>query len=110
MSLRHALKVAAVMCGIYLCHIGVDGTSRKSLYQKVHFLYGETIATIGSLTDIHACLRTCDDACGYVQYAANGTCVLYSEALLLTEPANRTGQVDGYRKVSLHKSMSMYCL
>ena len=112
MSLRDIFKVTVlmfVMCVIHLCHIGVDCTSQKSLYQKVHFRHGEKIGTIGTVSDRHACLRACDDACGYVQYAANGTCVLYSEALLLTEPATKTGQKVGYRKVILHNSILIYC-
>ena len=102
MSLSAMCKVTVAMYGMYLCYISVDCTSRSSLFRQVHFLYGETIAITASVRSIHACLLTCDNACGYVQYAANGTCVLYSEALLLTEPANITGQKDGYRKVSLH--------
>jgi len=98
-----------VVFGICLCYIGVDCTSRSSLFRQVHFLYGETIAITASVRSIHACLLTCDDSCGYVQYAANGTCVLYSEALLLIEPATIAGQKDGYRKVSLHSSILVYC-
>ena len=95
-------KVTVVVFGIYLCYIGVDCTSRSSLFRKAHFLYGETIAITDSVRSKHACLLTCGDNCDYVQYAENGTCFLYFEALHLTEPANRTGQKDGYRKVSLH--------
>ena len=102
-------KVTVVVFGIYLCNIGVDCTSRSSLFRQVHFLYGETIATTASVRSIHACLLTCDDACSYVQYAANGTCVLYSGALLLIEPATKTGQKVGYRKVILHNSILIYC-
>ena len=97
-----------VMCVIYLCHIGVDCTSQNSLYQRVHFLHGKKIGTIGSVPDIHDCLRRCDNTCGYVQYVANGTCVLFSEALLLTEPANTTGQIGGYRKVSQLEAIPMF--
>ena len=98
-------NVSLAVFGIYLCYIGVDCTSRSSLFRQVFFLYGETIAITASVRSIHACLLTCGDACGYVQYATNGTCVLYSEALLLTEPATLTGQKVGYRKVSLHNSI-----
>ena len=101
MNFSAMCKVTVVVFGIYLCYIGVECTSRWSLFRQVHFLYGETIAITASVRSIHACLLTCDNACSYVQYAANGTCVLYSEALLLTEPATLTGQKVGYRKVSM---------
>ena len=76
---------------------------------RYSFCMARSIAITDSVRNIHACLSTCDDACGYVQYAVNGTCVLYSEALLLTEPATKTGQKVGYRKVILHNFILRYC-
>jgi len=68
-------------------------------FEKVHFLYGNNITVTNDLGSLLECLRICRTNCGYVQYTDTGLCVLYSEVLLLTEPAVTEGQMVGYRKV-----------
>jgi len=80
-----------------------------SVFRVANFLNGNINATKGSITSVLPCFRKCGDTCGYVQYRADGTCVFYSEAVLLTEPAVVEGQIQGYRKVSgIHVFFSMY--
>jgi len=70
-----------------------------SKLKKETFSFGSSVSTTSGVTRVLDCIVTCGDTCDYVQYMADGTCVLYADALLLTEPATVEGQVQGYRKV-----------
>ena len=103
-------NILMVIIGLTLCTV-VFSNTRFSFFRVANFLNGNIIATKGSITSVLACFRTCGhcgDTCGYVQYRADGTCVFYSEAVLLTEPAVVEGQIQGYRKVSGIHVFSMY--
>jgi len=67
--------------------------------KKESFIYGSSVSSKSGVTRVLNCIVTCGDTCAYVQYMADGTCVLYSDATLLTEPATVEGLVQGYRKV-----------
>jgi len=79
----------------------VETTLSFSKFGNVHFMFGTSTSTVIGVTSVFGCLRTCGDTCGYVQYTPDGTCVLYSQAVLLTEPATIVGKIHGYRKVRL---------
>ena len=78
----------------------VFSNTRVSVFRVANFHNGNIIASNGGVTRKIDCLLTCGGTCGYVQYRADDTCVLYSQALLLTEPAAVEGQIQGYQKVS----------
>ena len=101
MQRRYAFrKVSVVIIGVIsLCSM-VDANRRFSVFRETKFQFGNIIATKGGITSVLACFQMCGDTCGYVQYTNDGTCVLYSQVLLLTEPATVKGQIQGYRKVS----------
>ena len=83
-----------------LCKM-VDSNTRYSGFKKVNFQNDIVIGSNGGARSVFDCLRTCGDTCGYVQYTPDGTCVLYSQAVPLTEPAGVEGKIHGYRKVRL---------
>jgi len=97
-NVRTFCIVLVYICWI-LAYIVVGSKTYSALFSKAHFIYGEQIATSNGVPSVFACLLTCDDACGYVQYTDNDTCTLYADAALLTEPTNGAGQIKGYRKV-----------
>lgn len=82
-----------------IVYVVVESQKQSALFSRAHFIYGERIATSNGVPSILSCLLTCSDTCGYVQYTENGTCTLFADVALLTEPANVTGQIEGYRKV-----------
>jgi len=86
---------------ILILPLVVETTLSFSKFGNVHFMFGNTISTVIGVTSALSCLRTCGETCGYVQYTPDGTCVLYSQAVLLTEPAVVDGKIHGYRKVRL---------
>ena len=95
------MKFLMVIIGLaFLCKM-VDSNTRYSGFKKVNFQYGIVIGSNGGTRSVFDCLRTCGDFCGYVQYTNDGTCVLYSQAVLLTEPAVVEENIHGYRKVRI---------
>ena len=87
-------NILMVIIGLTVCAV-VFWNTRFSVFREANFLNGNIIATKGSITSVLACFRTCGDTCGYVQYRADGTCVFYSEAVILTEPVVVEGQILG---------------
>jgi len=86
---------------ILILPLFVETTLSFSKFGNVHFMFGNTISTVSGITSALGCLSMCGDTCGYVQYTPDGTCILYSQAVLLTEPAVLEGKIHGYRKVRL---------
>jgi len=93
------LYISLVNVILMFVYVVVETQKRSALFSKAHFICGERIATCNGVPSVFACLLTCNDTCGYVQYTDNGTCALYADAALLTEPTNNEGQIKGYRKV-----------
>jgi len=99
-------KVTCMTCellGLFLLILPlvVETTLSISKFGNVHFMFGNTISTVSGVTSVFGCLRTCGDTCGYVQYTPDDTCILYSQTVLLIEPAVVEGKIHGYRKVRL---------
>ena len=86
------------ICLISVCTL-VFSHTKVSVFRVANFQNGNISAINGGVTSVLACHLTCYDTCGYVQYRADDTCVLYSQALLLTEPAVE-GAIQGYQKLS----------
>ena len=93
-------NISTVFIGLTVVCTVVHSNTRVSVFREVNFQNGNIIASNVGVTSVFACLLTCRDTCGYVQYTTDGTCSLYSETLLLTEPAAVKGNTRGYRKVS----------
>jgi len=101
MKHREAFRnLPMVIIGLTSVCTVVFSNTRVSVFRVANFQNGNIIASNGGVTRKIDCLLTCGDTCGYVQYRTDDTCVLYSQALLLTEPAAVEGQIQGYQKVS----------
>jgi len=97
MELLHRIKF--ISCVLLIMAYAVETQDTFSMFRNVHFSFGTSISTSSGVKSVLACVFTCGDTCGYVQYTPDGTCVLYSQAVILTEPATVEGQVQGYHKV-----------
>jgi len=86
-------------CVLLIMPNAVETKNTYSMFKNVYITFGTNISTSSGVKSVLACVVTCGDTCGYVQYTPNGTCVLYSQAVLLTEPATVVGKILGYRKV-----------
>jgi len=93
------LIISMLVLAIPFLLLVVETKYRFSKFSIGYFMYGTTISTSSGVKSVLACIFTCGDTCGYVQYSPDGTCVLYSQAVLLTEPATVVGKLQGYRKV-----------
>ena len=97
MELLYTIKF--MTCVLLIMPNVVETQHTFSMLRKVHITFGTNISTSSGVKSVLACVFTCGDTCGYVQYSPDGTCVLYSQAVLLTEPATVVGKILGYRKV-----------
>ena len=96
-------RMSCVLLGMFILILPlvVETTLFNSKFGNVHLIFGTSISNVSGVTSVFDCLRTCGDTCGYVQYTPDVTCVLYSQAVLLTEPAGVEGKIHGYRKIRL---------
>ena len=93
-------KFPLVIIGLTSVCTVVFSNTRVSIFRVATFQNGNIIVIKGGITSVLACVRTCGDTCGYVQYRADDACVLYSDADLVTKSAAVEGAIQGYRKVS----------
>jgi len=97
MELLYKLKF--MTCVLLIMHNAVETKNTYSMFKNVYITVGTNISTSSGVKSVLACVFTCGDMCGYVQYSPDGTCVLYFQAVLLTEPATVVGKILSYRKV-----------
>ena len=104
-NLRELLYITiSTVCILLTTHNGTLCSVHKKHFKKTRFVLGQSdrSGVVKTVSTVH-CLSKCEDTCLFVRSDAEGTCIMFADAVLLADSGelNNSSGISGYRKVNL---------